>query len=87
MDKRNKFTPGPWFAFTGPGLKGGVNSSKGFRVAECTHVDAALIAASPEMFEALVECVFVDLNETLPKREERIYRLHKLIAKARGEIK
>ena len=84
-----KFTPGPWFAnrryigvprhksFIGEARDGNGNWSD----TERSIANAHLIAAAPELYEALTRCKFDSLNMTFADLEF----CKAAMAKARGE--
>lgn len=96
----NKHTPGPWVATTTPAGKGKVTDSNGFSIANTTagpyleqRTNARLIAAAPEMLEALEKAApyipgnACDAKAALNKPVSECYILPMVqdaIAKAKG---
>ena len=94
-------TPGPWEYVTGPSLKGryhSVHAADEYMVCECwdgddegqQEADARLIAATPELLEALEDVLEADRRryDNTPEAQE-FFRQNNakylnLIAKARG---
>jgi len=84
-----KFTPGPWIAHETGLARSGVPEHEihwtddGECVAEIVHgiANAQLIAAAPELYEALTRCKFDSLNMTFADLEF----CKAAMAKARGE--
>ena len=85
-----KHTPGPWMATPTSGTYGHVSSSPvgggdiatAWGVVGDGHADAHLIAAAPEMYEALK---MVMLHGRIDDSEERMNIVGAAIAKAEGK--
>ena len=95
----SKHTPGPWTVFKGtrndvhlPQAQRsasfcGCLDEKGWPVAEVhtgnIHANARLIAAAPEMLEALIE--FIECGSNAGHNADLVARVTAVIKKARGE--
>jgi hypothetical protein len=88
-----KFTPGPWFPSETKMGKGKVVDDKGFSVANCSastyaqqNVDSHLIAAAPELYEALEPFASFACDEPhVGEPECNNCKARAALAKARGE--
>lgn len=93
-----KFTPGPWSWWTSNSMKrlsagrsdGNVlhayRCSDGVADVSVSDADAHLIAAAPELYEAVAEAFEREYNPFEPDNQsDRYHRWGALLAKARGE--
>ena len=87
-----KHTPGPWAAALTPAGKSKVVDANGFSVALCQHgaysqqtYDAHLIAAAPDMLEALEAALAYLVMAGTDHAEPTRASIRAAIKKARGE--
>lgn len=83
-----KHTPGPWYALKYPDVKTYTVAAKESVASKIKTIeDAHLIAAAPEMLEALEICLnyfnYAEEQEAFEYAKE----VRKLIAKAKGDVK
>lgn len=88
MEKKATHTTGPWTATGWEGLV--VNDSQGNTLVVCpghskaiAKANAALIAAAPELLEALIECVRA-LQHFRHEGDPSVFMAYAAISKAKG---
>lgn len=89
MNNPNKFTPGPWTVYTPPEMihMRTVICGPKYMIKNVLPQDAALIAAAPELLEALIDVKMLlngDATNFDMLRDDVLNHVSRLIAKATG---
>jgi hypothetical protein len=85
-----KYTPGPWKNSTQIGApkhcSGAVIADNGYLVAgQLRHGDALLIAAAPELLEALESAIYALTDGDQYNKADTLIKINAAIKKAKGE--